>query len=929
MILKKKNKDKSQEEQTEIIPNFENMDSFGYTMLQKPIEGLNMIYPYPNLDDYDIIEEQEQEPIVRRARTRTHRRRARTRTHRRRARTRTHRRRARTRTHRRRARTRTHRRRARTRTHRRRARTRTIEEEKKDTDANISIGESNTSPSEVDDEDSDIEEALELLQPSRDDSEVTFSKEGMLGGTHNSDQSSIQDKRFKLQPRELVGKAGLDRIMSYRTGGASQSRSDFEYKDTKFGRIFSPENIGKYSAKIKQICNSIMNSTGVILIYSQYIDGGLVPIALALEELGFTRSSPLKSLFKTPPTNRIDSIELKQKDDMDNKLMFRPAQYAMITGERSLSPNNVVEIKKLTNVDNKDGSKIKVVLISQAGSEGLDFKFIRQVHILDPWYNMNRIEQIIGRAVRTCSHKDLPFQKRNVEIYLYGTLLQKTKIEAADLYVYRHAEQKSVNIGRVSRLLKSCAIDCLLNSGQIGFTVENMNQTIDQELSSKQVIQYQVGDRPYSSICDYMEKCQYKCTPDAKIEDRDIKDYTYSESFIMMTTEKILQRIRMLFKDRFVYSKKDLIMHINAVKDYPSTQINAALTQIVDDKSEYITDKYGRLGNIVNIGQLYMFQPIELKQKNISTFERRIPISYKRKTLLIKNLEYDKQQEVGEQKIDVEDIGNLIIDIIDNYKLGQQDNVLLKSETNWYKIYGVEFSILEKTGLDRDLLLKVIVYHIIESLILKDMLLLLDYISNKELYHSRIPGELLKFINMYFEEKILKQDIGGKLIEGIIVPNNTSSLLPWNLLIKESEKEGIRDIVWRNATRSDILNLKGIISNQVNDFEQNIGKYAAKFVGFMTQFKRDKKMVFKVKNFTIKSSKGARCDQAPRDPSLIQLNDILKEGGFNSKYIDLFNSKKKFQICVLQELYLRYFEFTNKNKKTWFLSPVQAIILKL
>ena len=51
-----------------------------------------------------------------------------------------------------------------------------------------------------------------------------------------------------------------------------------------------------------------------------------------------------------------------------------------------------------------------------AGSEGLDFKFIRQVHVLEPWYNMNRIEQIIGRAVRTCSHKDLPFEERNVEI---------------------------------------------------------------------------------------------------------------------------------------------------------------------------------------------------------------------------------------------------------------------------------------------------------------------------------------------------------------------------------------------------------------------------------------------------------------------------------------------------------------------------------
>ena len=65
-----------------------------------------------------------------------------------------------------------------------------------------------------------------------------------------------------------------------------------------------------------------------------------------------------------------------------------------------------------------------------AGAEGLDFKFIRQVHILEPWYNMNRIEQIIGRAVRTCSHKDLPFIERNVQIYLYGTILEDKEKEA-------------------------------------------------------------------------------------------------------------------------------------------------------------------------------------------------------------------------------------------------------------------------------------------------------------------------------------------------------------------------------------------------------------------------------------------------------------------------------------------------------------------
>ena len=247
---------------------------------------------------------------------------------------------------------------------------------------------------------------------------------------------------------------------------------------------------------------------------------------------------------------------------------------------------------------------------------------------------MNRLEQIIGRAVRTCSHKELPFDERNVEIFLYGTLLEDAK-EAADLYVYRLAELKSVQIGRVSRILKESAVDCLLNIEQVDFTVGKIDQKVKQKLSNKMVIDYSVGDKPYSAICDYMESCSYKCSPDKDITEEDVKMDTYSESFIVMNTDKIVQRIRELFKDRFFYKKINLISSINVLKSYPLIQINAALTQLIEDKNEYITDKYGRLGHLINLGEYYLFQPIELSNENISVFDRSVPIpvSYTHLTL--------------------------------------------------------------------------------------------------------------------------------------------------------------------------------------------------------------------------------------------------------------------------------------------------------
>ena len=71
-------------------------------------------------------------------------------------------------------------------------------------------------------------------------------------------------------------------------------------------------------------------------------------------------------------------------------------------------------------------------------------------------------------------------------------------------------------------------------------------------------------------------------------------------------------------KMRYFYKKKDLFSLINIPKSYPISQIYAALTQIITDNTEYLSDKYGRTGYLINIGDYYLFQPSELRYKNIS-----------------------------------------------------------------------------------------------------------------------------------------------------------------------------------------------------------------------------------------------------------------------------------------------------------------------
>ena len=707
---------------------------------------------------------------------------------------------------------------------------------------------------------------------------------------------SIDNDELSVSPDEITGKTGLRRIMKFKEikSGANEERYDYEYKPevlSKYGRIFSESEIGKYSSKIKNIVDNVKNANGIVLIYSQYLEGGLVPVALALEEIGFTKYGTKNNLLKDNPKTNI-------------------GKYIMITGDKAYSPDNVRDIKAITDNDNIRGEKIKVVLISKAGSEGLDFKNIRQVHILEPWYNTNRIEQIIGRAVRTCSHKLLPFVERNVEIYLYGTILSDTNVEAADMYVYRIAELKSVLIGRVSRVLKQSSVDCILNHGQTNFTEEAFNQTINIKLANGDMTPYKLGDKPYSALCDYMESCSYECQPN-KVVDK-INLYSYDETFILLNNEKIIQKVKGLFKEKYVYKKDALISSINLVRTYPLVQIYSALNQMIEDKNEFITDKYGRTGNLINIGEYYMFQPSEIKSKNISTFERNKPIDYKRSKLLIrvddKNESLPAEKLIKNQpKLTVKNVQlpSVILDVMKlnfNNALLPQD--ISRGETDWYKFCAHVIEELESEGVDKNILIDFLIAHQVDTLMYDDKLSLLNY-----LYYKDDLDDYQQLIKSYIDKRIIK----NKSLVGLFLQKKGQQKL---LIKKESS--------WELAEESDYSDL----AREINDLVSGIKEKLNQVFGFINNFKGGE-LVFKTKDLSIKRSKGARCDQAGKKGNngvIKTLNKIMGE----EKYTDK-NTKGIYalQLCVREEFLLRLYNKVKHKGKIWFLGPEQASLLNI
>src|SRR6185437_11173829 len=87
---------------------------------------------------------------------------------------------------------------------------------------------------------------------------------------------------------------------------------------------------------------------------------------------------------------------------------------------------------------------------------------IKQAHVLEPYWNWSRMSQVIGRAVRFCSHKDLPKDERYVDVYIYIT--KHSNIEkTVDQYIQELADKKRSLTEEFEKSLKESAVDCRLN----------------------------------------------------------------------------------------------------------------------------------------------------------------------------------------------------------------------------------------------------------------------------------------------------------------------------------------------------------------------------------------------------------------------------------------------------------------------------------
>ena len=247
------------------------------------------------------------------------------------------------------------------------------------------------------------------------------------------------------------------------------------------------ELLSNYSAKYAAILERLQSSKGSNLVYSQFKTvEGIGVLSIALEANGFAPirlEGPDNNLRLAPET-----IESLTKNPGQPRYIFysgdqtAPVRQTLINIFNMFIDKLPPEIKlvltslPVAETRNLKGELCKAFMITASGAEGLSLKNVRTVHIMDPYWNKVRTDQVKGRAIRICSHASLPFEERNVEIYNYISVMTKELLKTqqtleiqdegktTDQYILSLAEIKDKVNSSFLTAMKSSAVDCLLNA---------------------------------------------------------------------------------------------------------------------------------------------------------------------------------------------------------------------------------------------------------------------------------------------------------------------------------------------------------------------------------------------------------------------------------------------------------------------------------
>ena len=257
-------------------------------------------------------------------------------------------------------------------------------------------------------------------------------------------------------------------------------------------KYLTPEALEVYSPKFLNMLENIQDEKfqGLHLLYTQFRTlEGIGIFKLVLEANGFAQ-------FKLKNVSGSWKIDIMPED------MDKP-KFALYTGTETseekeiirnifngdwelLSPELSKELRNMSE-NNMLGEIIKTLMITASGAEGISLKNVRFVHVTEPYWHPVRIQQVIGRARRICSHQNLPKELQTVKVFVYLMEFTKEQIENDDAVELRLKDKSRINpsniltsdealyeisnmkkelTNKLLKAVKEASIDCIIHSSK-------------------------------------------------------------------------------------------------------------------------------------------------------------------------------------------------------------------------------------------------------------------------------------------------------------------------------------------------------------------------------------------------------------------------------------------------------------------------------
>ena len=256
--------------------------------------------------------------------------------------------------------------------------------------------------------------------------------------------------------------------------------------------VYLNASLPEFSAKYATMLANIRASPGPALVYSQFITlEGLGIFAAAM------RASPEKYI-------QLDLVREEGEWTIPAELMTPEAlarpRYILYTGAQDPEKRRLClqlynadlaalprrlreqcEIMLAGAPDNRDGRVCRVFMISSSGAEGISLFNTRQVNIMEPYWNNVRLQQVVGRAIRLCSHMNVPWEDRVVDVYTYMSvftarqkaegpkkIMSSDKGKSTDQIIYDIATKKQKLADGLYEIAQTAATDCEIHFHEHG-----------------------------------------------------------------------------------------------------------------------------------------------------------------------------------------------------------------------------------------------------------------------------------------------------------------------------------------------------------------------------------------------------------------------------------------------------------------------------